>query len=53
MQVSHVMYIRIIGILYHDVGIAMGIASHSVDFQGVLHFGFLFTDECFYNYEFT
>jgi hypothetical protein len=50
------MYIVILGILYHDVSIAMGIPNHSVDFKGavkVLHFGFLFNDECFYNYEFT
>ncbi len=34
MQVLHVMYIGTIGILYHDVGIAMGIPTPSVDFKG-------------------
>jgi hypothetical protein len=27
------MYIETIDILYHDMGIAMGIPSHSVDFK--------------------
>jgi len=31
MQVWYVMYIRIVGILYHDVGIIMGIPNHSVE----------------------
>jgi hypothetical protein len=30
------MYIGTIGILYHDVGIAMGIPSHSINFKGVV-----------------
>jgi uncharacterized membrane protein (DUF485 family) len=49
MQVLYIMYIGIIGILYHDMGIVMGIPIHSIDFKGtmyVLHFGFLFNDEC-------
>jgi hypothetical protein len=43
------MYIGTIGILYHDMGIIMGILSHNIDFKGaiyVLPFGFLFNDEC-------
>ncbi len=35
------MYIGIVGILYHDMGIVMGIPSHNIDFKGtmyVLHF---------------
>jgi hypothetical protein len=36
MQVLYVIYIRIIGILYHDVGIVMGIPSHNVDFKGAV-----------------
>jgi hypothetical protein len=42
------MYIGTIGILYHDMGIVMGIPSHNIDFKGamyVLYFGFLFNDE--------
>jgi hypothetical protein len=30
------MYIRIIGILYHDVGISIGIPNHNVDFKGAM-----------------
>jgi hypothetical protein len=48
MQVLYIMYIRTIGILYHDMGIVMGIPSHNIDLKGVmyvLHFGFLFNDE--------
>jgi hypothetical protein len=33
MQILFVMYIGTIGILYHDMGIAMGIPNHSVDFK--------------------
>jgi hypothetical protein len=33
MQVLYVMYIGTIGILYHDMGIVMGIPSHNVDFK--------------------
>jgi uncharacterized membrane protein (DUF485 family) len=50
MQVLYVIYIRTIGILYHDMGITMGIPNHNVDFKGivkVLHFWFLFNNECF------
>jgi len=50
------MYIGIIGILYHDIGVVMGIPSHNIDFKGamyVLHFGFLFNDECLDNYKFS
>jgi hypothetical protein len=36
MQVSHVMYIGILDILYHDVSIVMGILSHSVNFKEVV-----------------
>jgi hypothetical protein len=49
MQVLYVMYIGTIGILYHDMGIVMAIPSHNIDFKRimhVLHFGFLFNDEC-------
>ncbi len=49
MQVLYIMYIGTIGILYHDMGIIMGILSHNIDFKGaiyVLPFGFLFNDEC-------
>jgi hypothetical protein len=49
MQVLYAMYIGTIGILYHDMGIVMGIPIHNIDFKGsmyVLHFGFLFNDEC-------
>jgi len=56
MQVLYVMYIGTIGILYHDMGIVMGILSYNIDFKGtmyVLHFGFLFNDECLWNYKFS
>jgi hypothetical protein len=56
MQVLYGMYIGIINILYHDMGIVMGIPNHNIDFKGamyVLHFGFLFNDECLYNYKFS
>jgi hypothetical protein len=33
MQILYVMYIRTICILYLDVGIAMGIPNHNVDFK--------------------
>jgi hypothetical protein len=49
MQVLYVMYLGIVGILYHYMGIIMGIPSHNIDFKGamyILHFGFLFNDEC-------
>jgi hypothetical protein len=49
MQVLYVMYIGIVGILYHDMGIVMKIPIHNIDFKGamyVLHFGFFFNDEC-------
>jgi len=49
MQILYIMYIRTISILYHHMGIVMGIPSHNIDFKGamyVLHFGFLFNDEC-------
>ncbi len=49
MQVLYIMYIGTIGILYHDMGVGMGIPSHNIDFKRamyVLHFGFLFNDEC-------
>jgi len=36
MQVLYVMYIGTIGISYHDVGIAMGIPSHNIDFKGAM-----------------
>jgi hypothetical protein len=56
MQVLYVMYIGTIGILYHDMGIVMRIANHNINFKVamyVLHFGFLFNDECLYNYKFS
>jgi len=49
MQVLYIMYIGRVGILYHDMGIVMGIPSHNIDFKQtmyVFHFGFLFNDEC-------
>jgi hypothetical protein len=49
LYVMYVMYIGTIGILYHDMGIIMGIPTHNINFQGamyVLHFGFLFNDAC-------
>ncbi len=52
MQVLYVMHIGIIGFLYHDMGVVMGIPSHNIDFKGamyVLHFEFLFNDECLEN----
>jgi hypothetical protein len=30
------MYIETVGILYHDVGIVMGIPSHNIDFRGAM-----------------
>jgi len=49
-NVNIVRYVHgIVGVLYHDMGIVMGIPSHNNDFKGamyVLHFGFLFNDEC-------
>ncbi len=36
MQKLYVLYIGIIGILYHHVGIAMGIPNQSVNFQGAV-----------------
>ncbi len=56
MQVLYVMYIGIVGILYHDMGVVMGIPSHNIDFKGamyVLHFGILNNDECLENYKFS
>jgi len=56
MQVLYVMYIRTLGILYHDMDIVMGIPSHNIEYKGamyVLHFGFLFNDECLCNYKFS
>jgi hypothetical protein len=34
--IMHVMYIRTIGILYHDVGIVMGIPTHNINFEGAM-----------------
>ncbi len=56
MQVLYVMYIGIVGFLYHDMGVVMRIPSHNIDFKGamyVLHFGFLFNDECLESYKFS
>jgi len=36
MQVLYVMYIGIVGILYHDVGIVMGIPNHNINFKGTM-----------------
>jgi hypothetical protein len=55
MQILYVMYIGKISILYHDMGIVMGIPSQNIDLKRimyVLHFGFMFNDECLYNYKF-
>ncbi len=49
MQILYVIYIGIVGILYHDMGIITRIPSHNIYFKGamyVLHFRFLFNDEC-------
>jgi hypothetical protein len=49
MQVLYLMYIGTVGMLYHDMGIVMGIPIHNIDFKRImygLHFGFLFNDEC-------
>ncbi len=49
MQVLFMMCIGTIGISYHDMGIVMGIPNHNINFKGaiyVLHFGFLFNNEC-------
>jgi len=35
-QVLYVMYIGTISILYHDVGIVVGIPSHNIDFNGAM-----------------
>ncbi len=48
--IMQILYIGTTGILYHDMGIVMGISNHNIDFKRtvyVLHFGFLFNDECF------
>jgi len=48
MQVLYAMYIGTVGILYHDMGIIMGISIHNINFKGamyVLHFVFLFNDK--------
>jgi hypothetical protein len=36
MQILYMMYIGIVDILYHDVGIVMGILSHNIDFKGAM-----------------
>jgi hypothetical protein len=36
LQVLYVMYIGIVGISYHHVGIAMGIPSHNVNLKGAM-----------------
>jgi len=36
MQILYMMYIGTIGILYHDVGIVMGIPNHNIDFKGTM-----------------
>jgi hypothetical protein len=36
MKILYMMYIGIICILYHDVGIVMGIPSHNIDFKGAM-----------------
>jgi hypothetical protein len=36
MQILYVMYIGTIGILYHDVGIVMGIPNHNINFKGAM-----------------
>jgi hypothetical protein len=36
MQILYMMYIRIIGILYHDVSIIMGTPSHNINFKGTI-----------------
>jgi hypothetical protein len=38
MQVLYLMYIRTIGLLYHDMGIVMGIPIHNVDFKGAMYY---------------
>jgi hypothetical protein len=49
MQILYMIYIGTIGILYHDMDIVMRIPNHNINFKGamyLLHFGFLFNDEC-------
>jgi hypothetical protein len=36
MQIWYVMYIGIVGILYHDASIVMGTPSHNIDFKGAM-----------------
>jgi hypothetical protein len=36
MQILYVMYIETIGVLYHDVGITMGIPNHNINFKGAI-----------------
>jgi hypothetical protein len=36
MQILYMMYIGTIGILYHDVGIVMGIPNHNINFKGAM-----------------
>jgi hypothetical protein len=36
MQILYVMYIVTVRILYHDMGIVMGIPSHNIDFKGAM-----------------
>jgi len=36
MQVLYMMYIGIVSILYHDVGIVMGIPSHNIKLKGAM-----------------
>jgi hypothetical protein len=48
MQILYMIYIGILGILYHDMSIVMGIPSHNINFKGtmyVLHFWVFFNDE--------
>jgi hypothetical protein len=35
MQILYVIYIGIVGILYHDVSIIKGFPNHNIDFKGV------------------
>jgi sterol desaturase/sphingolipid hydroxylase (fatty acid hydroxylase superfamily) len=52
MQVLYMMYIGILDILYHNMGIVMRIPSHNIEqkpkmhYIHHIHFGFLFNNEC-------
>jgi hypothetical protein len=36
MQILYVIYIGIVGILYHDASIVRGVSNHNIDFKGAM-----------------